>query len=151
MASAIGTKVIPLVSSSTVGPLGAVHLPRLWAKLMLYNAGILADGYDFCGTGFDQMTINNLGLDREKLIDYVKSERPTYIQFEEWVIAQKGGSISPETIKKHNDSIAGFNHSDEVAATMRNASGIKNPSIADAVTLNTIEDLDELRAAVLAR
>ncbi len=28
-------KVIPLISSDTAGPLGAIHLPRLWAKLTL--------------------------------------------------------------------------------------------------------------------
>lgn len=151
MASAIGTKVVPLVSSSTAGPLGAVHLPRLWAKLTLYGAGILADGYDFCGTGFDQMTVDNLNLDRQKTIDYVTKERPTYTQFEQWVIAQNGGSISPEMIKRHNDSIFGYNHPDELASTMRGASGVSNEAIKDAVTLNTLEDFDELRAQVLAR
>jgi hypothetical protein len=151
MASAIGQKVVPLVSSSTAGPLGAVHLPRLWAKLTLYGAGVLADGYDFCGTGFDQMTVNDLNLDRQKVIDYVTKERPTYIQFEQWVIAQNGGSISPETIKRHNDAIFGYNHSDELASNMRNASGVSNNNVKDAVTLNTLEDLDELRAQVLAR
>jgi hypothetical protein len=151
MASAIGTKVVPLVSSSTAGPLGAVHLPRLWAKLTLYGAGVLADGYDFAGTGFDQMTIDNLGLDRQKVIDYVTKERPTYVQFEEWVVAQNGGSLSPETIKRHNDSIFGYSHSNELASTMRNASGVSNPSITDAVTLNMLEDLDELRSQALAR
>jgi hypothetical protein len=151
MASAIGTKVVPLVSSSTAGPLGAVHLPRLWAKLTLYNAGVLADGYDFCGTGFDQMTIDALGLDRQKVIDYIKNERPTYAQFERWVVDQNGGSISPDRIKKHNEAIFGYNHSDELAKTMRDSSGISNTTVSDAVTLNTLEDLDELRAQALAR
>jgi hypothetical protein len=32
---------------------------------------------------------------------------------------------------------------------MRGASGLRNASIADAVTLNTLEDLDELRAQVV--
>jgi hypothetical protein len=151
MASAIGTKVVPLVSSSTAGPLGAVHLPRLWAKLTLYSAGVLADGYDFCGSGFDQMTIDALGLDRQKVIDYIKNERPTYAQFERWVVEQNGGSISPDRIKKHNDAIFGYHHGDDLAKTMRNASGIADTTIADAVTLNTLEDLDELRAQALAR
>ncbi len=46
-------KVIPLVSSGTAGPLGAIHLPRLWAKLTLHNAGLLPEDYDSCGDGFD--------------------------------------------------------------------------------------------------
>ncbi len=28
-------KIVPLVTSDTAGPLGVVHLPRLWAKLTL--------------------------------------------------------------------------------------------------------------------
>lgn len=147
MSTVAGTKVIPLISSGTKGPLGALHLPRLWTKLTLGNAGALEDGYDFCGSGFDQMTLNGLSLDRQRTIDYVKNQKPTYIQFEEWVIAQNGGSISPDKLKAHNDAITNYNHSDELAAQMRQASGVKNSAIKDAVTLNTLEDLDALHAA----
>jgi hypothetical protein len=140
------TKTIPLISSGTAGPLGALHLPRLWTKLTLGSAGMLADGYDFCGQGFDQMTITALGLDRDKTIAYVKENRPTYVQFEEWVVAQNGGNLSKDKIDAHNKAITGYNHSDELAGTMRNASGVKNAGTKDAVTLNMLEDLDELRA-----
>jgi hypothetical protein len=94
------TKVVPLISSDTAGPLGAIHLPRLWAKLTLGNAGLLADGYDSCGAGFDQMTIDGLGLNRDKVLEFIKSRRPTYMQFEEWVVEQNGGSIPREKIDK---------------------------------------------------
>jgi hypothetical protein len=140
------TKTIPLISSGTAGPLGALHLPRLWTKLTLGSAGMLADGYDFCGQGFDQMTITALGLDRDKTIAYVKEKRPTYVQFEEWVVAQNGGNLSKEKIDAHNAAIRGYNHSDELGGSMRAASGIQNAAIKDAVMLNMIEDLDELRA-----
>jgi hypothetical protein len=141
-------KVVPLISSDTAGPLGAIHLPRLWTKLTLSAAGVLPGGYDECGAGFDQMTLTALGLDRQKTIDFVKNRRPTYMQFEEWVIAQNGGSISTDRIERHNEAIRGYHHSDETAAKMRQASGIKDLSIADAVTLNTIEDLDDVHAQV---
>lgn len=140
------TKTIPLISSGTAGPLGALHLPRLWTKLTLGSAGMLADGYDFCGQGFDQMTITALGLDRDKTIAYIREQRPTYVQFEEWVIAQNGGNLSKEKIAAHNAAITGYNHSDELGGKMRAASGVKNAAIKDAVTLNMLEDLDELRA-----
>lgn len=140
--------VVPLISSDTAGPLGAIHLPRLWTKLTLSAAGLLPGGYDECGAGFDQMTLDALGLDRKKTMDFIKSTRPKYIAFEEWVVTQNGGSISPDRIKKHNDAIRGYHHSDELAAKMRASSGIKNPAIKDAVTLNTIEDLDDVHAQV---
>jgi len=141
-------KVVPLTSSSTAGPLGALHLPRLWLKLTLTSAGLLPESYDSCGKGFDQMTLDALGLDRQKTIDFVRTSKPKYMQFEEWVIAQNGGSISTDRIKKHNDAIRGYNHSDETAAKMRAASGIKDASVKDAVTLNTVEDLDDVHSQV---
>lgn len=144
MADVTTIKVVPIVSSGTAGPLGALHLPRLWAKLTLGNAGILADGYDFCGDGFDQMTIDGLGLDKRKTLDYVRDRRPTYVEFEEWVVAQNGGAISKEAIEKHNAAIRGYHHSDELGGQMRASSGLKDASVKDAVSLNTLEDLDEL-------
>ena len=45
----------------------------------------------------------------------------------------------------------GYNHSDETGRKMRAASGIKDASVEDAVTLNTLEDLDELHAHLQAR
>jgi hypothetical protein len=140
--------VVPIISSDTAGPLGAIHLPRLWTKLTLSAAGLLPAGYDECGAGFDQMTLTALGLDRQKTIDFVKNNKPKYIEFEEWVIAQNGGSISHDRIKAHNDAVRGYHHSDELAAKMRGSSGIKNTAIKDAVTLNTIEDLDDVHAQV---
>jgi len=137
-------KIVPLISSDTAGPLGAIHLPRLWAKLTLSNAGKLAEGYDECGSGFDAMTINDLNLDRERVMQYVREKKPTYMQFEQWVIEQNGGRIDPKTIRKHNEGVRGYCHDDELAQSMRSASGIRHEHIKDGVTLNTIEDLDEL-------
>jgi hypothetical protein len=136
------TTIVPLISSGTAGPLGAIHLPRLWAKLSLAAAGLLPDGYDECGSGFDAMTLDALGLDREKTIAFVRTSKPTYAAFERWVVAN--GKTDRATIERHNAAIRGYNHSDDHAKRMREASGIADSSIADAVTLNTIEDLDEL-------
>jgi hypothetical protein len=141
-------KHVPLVSSGTAGPLGAIHLPRLWLKLTLGSKHALADGYDESGAGFDQMTIDALGLDRAKVMTFVRDHKPTYVQFEEYVLSQNGGSIAKEKIEAHNAAVRGYHHSDELAAKMRAASGIKDASIKDAVTLNTLEDLDEIYASL---
>jgi hypothetical protein len=143
--------IIPLISSDTAGPLGAIHLPRLWAKLTLAANGKLPEGYDECGPGFDQMTLTGLGLDRQKTIDFVRNTKPTYMQFEQWVIQQNGGSVSEEAIRKHNDAVRAYCHSDELAQSMRTASGVTDARISDAVTLNKIEDMDELYHQVYGR
>jgi hypothetical protein len=134
--------IVPAISSDTAGPLGAIHLPRLWLKLTLASAGRLADGYDECGTGFDAMTLSALGLDREKTIDFVRREKPTYMEFERWVV--RNGKTDHATIERHNAAIRGYDHPADKATKMRQASTIEDASVLDAVTLNTVEDLDEL-------
>ena len=143
------TAIVPAISSDTAGPLGAIHLPRLWEKVTLASVGLLPNDYDECGAGFDQMTLDALHLDKQKTTDYIRSQKPTYLQFEAWVVAQNSGSIDRKTIEAHNAAIRGYNHSDELAAKMRAASGIADPSIKDAVTLNTMEDLDEIHRQIM--
>ena len=146
MATATEKKVIPFIPSSAKGPLGAAHLPRLWTKLTLGNAGILADGWDYCGHGFDEMTIGDLGLNKDKVLEFVKSRKPTYVQFEEWVV--QNGKTDAETIRKHNEAIFGYNHGDDTCKGMRESTGLKHEHVKDAVTLNMLDDLNELHAQV---
>lgn len=148
MATNDGSAVVPLVSSGTAGPLGAIHLPRMWLKLSLAAIGKLPDGYDECGAGFDAMTLSALGLDRQATIDFVRGHKPTYMEFEEWVAAN--GETDQATIDRHNAAIRSYNHSDELASEMRQASKIKDASVRDAVTLNTIEDLDQIHHDTLS-
>jgi hypothetical protein len=117
----------------------------LWLKVLLSAKGMLPEDYDECGMGFDQMTLDGLGLDRDATLKYLKSNLPSYPQFERWVVEQKGGQISPETIERVNASIRGYNHSDEHGREMREASGIaERTDIRDAVTLNKLEDWTEI-------
>jgi hypothetical protein len=118
---------------------------------MISAAGMLPEGYDECGPGFDQMTLNALNLDRQKTMEYVQKNKPTYMQFEQWVVQQNGGSISDETIRKHNAAVRAYEHDAELATNMRSSSGIGDPGISDAVTLNKCEDLDELHRQLTGR
>lgn len=146
MAVASQTKITPLVSSGTVGPLGVTHLPRLWTKLTLGAAGLLPEGYDECGPGFDAMTLGDLGLNKDEVMTYIRTRKPTYVEFEEWVVQK--GKTDPETIKKHNAAVLGYHHSDDTAARMHAELGSKHHHIKDAVTLNTLDDLHGLHQAV---
>ena len=68
---------VPLISSGVAGPLGVVHLPRLWQKVSLEATGRLAPGYPAVGKGFDAMTLAALGLDEQAVTDYSrKTNRP---------------------------------------------------------------------------
>jgi hypothetical protein len=132
--------VVPTISSKVAGPLGVLHLPRLWQKLTLSGAGKLADGYDFCGTGFDQMTVSALGLNRDEVIRYVSQEKPTYIKFEAWVKSQPGVKLARETIDAHNSAVLGFIHSDDTRKSVLSEVGLPDGNPRDAASLNDLDD-----------
>ena len=111
-------KMIPLIGSSEAGPLGAIHLPRLWLKVTLSASGALHDDYDECGAGFDQMVLDGLGVDRDAAVDYLKSNMPTYPQFEQWVVDQNGGSIDQSVVDASNAAIAGYEHDGDTVAAI---------------------------------
>lgn len=142
------SKIVPTISSDTAGPLGAAHLPRLWTKLTLAAHDALPEGYDECGPGFDGMTLAALNLDRDKTIAFIRANHPSYMAFEEWVLAQNGGKIDKAAVEAHNAAVRGYHHSDETGHKMRTASGIKDANVKDAVRLNLVDDLDELQKSL---
>src|SRR5690348_11715061 len=104
--------IVPLISSGTAGPLGVLHLPRLWLKISLEGVGKLAPGYPGAGKGYCQMVIDGLGLNRDAMINYIKTEKPTYPQFEAWVKKQPGVKLDKANIDKLNAAIRGYIHDD---------------------------------------
>ena len=141
---------VPMISSGTAGPLGVLHLPRLWQKVSLDAAGKLATGYPAIGRGFDAMTCDALGLDEQAVTDYIKQNKPTYPQFEAWV-QKNGKSCTPEAIEKHNAAVRGYNHDDETRGNILGACNLPDDSSApqDAVNLNNLDDWYEFHQAVL--
>src|SRR5947209_13443205 len=101
----MSTTQVPLISSGVAGPLGVQHLPRLWLKLSLEARGKLAPGYPGAGKGYDQMVIDALGLNRDAVINFIKTSRPTYAQFEGWVKKQPGVKLDKATVEKLNGAI----------------------------------------------
>ena len=144
-------KIVPLISSGVAGPLGVLHLPRLWQKVSLEARGLLADGYPGAGQGYDQMVIDGLGLDRDAVIGYIAAERPTYPQFEAWVKARPGATLDADSVARLNAAIAGYHHTDEVRGSILEANGLPDDASApkDAVNLNNLDDWLEFHAAVL--
>jgi hypothetical protein len=142
---------VPLISSGVAGPLGVIHLPRLWLKTSLEARGKLAAGYPGCGSGYDQMVLAGLGLDRQKTLDYIKANRPTYIQFENWVKQQPGVKLDKAKIDQLNASIRGYNHDDATRQSILAAAGLQDDASAarDAVNLNNLDDWTEFHAAEL--
>ncbi len=143
--------IVPLISSGVAGPLGVLHLPRLWLKLSLESVGKLAPGYPGAGKGYDQMVIDGLGLNRDALINFVKTSKPTYPQFEAWV-KKNGTKLDKGSIDKLNSAIRGYIHDDETRKSILGANGLPDDSGAckDAVNLNNLDDWKEFHQAALA-
>jgi hypothetical protein len=141
---------VPLISSGTAGPLGVLHLPRLWQKVSLEEAGKLAPGYPGMGRGYDAMTCAALGLDEQAVKDYIKREKPTYPQFEAWV-RKNAKTLNPGAIEKHNASVRGYNHDDATRTEILRNCGLadETPSAKDAVNLNNLDDWHAFHQAVL--
>jgi hypothetical protein len=144
-------KIVPLISSGVAGPLGVLHLPRLWLKCSLEARGKLADGYPGIGKGYDMMTINALGLNADAVKKFIADSKPTYPQFEAWVKKQPGVKIDKATLYKHNQSILGYIHDDGTRKGILGASGISDESGVNpgAVDLNNIDDWYEFHQAEL--
>ncbi len=71
------SKIVPLISSGVAGPLGVLHLPRLWEKASLEAVGKLHPDYPGAGKGYDQMVLEGLGLDRTEFLIYFKCSKAT--------------------------------------------------------------------------
>ena len=141
--------MIPTISSGVAGPLGAIHLPRLWSKVLLSAHGQLEEGYDECGQGFDQMVLDGLKVDRDAAVAFIKENNATYPQFEQWVVDQRGGSIPASEIEASNAAIAGYDHDDDTRGGILSAAGIGDDgSIKDAVNLNNLDDWTELHGSL---
>src|SRR5215216_1782223 len=121
--------IVPLISSGTAGPLGVLHLPRLWLKLSLESVGKLAAGYPGAGKGYDQMVIDGIGLNRDAVIDFVKKNKPNYSQFEGWV-KKNATKLDKGSVESLNAAIRGYNHDDGTRKSILGASGLPDDSSA---------------------
>src|SRR6059036_3338667 len=141
---------VPMISSGTAGPLGVLHLPRMWQKVSLESQGKLASGYPGIGRGYDAMTCAALGLEEQAVKDYIKQNKPTYPQFEAWV-KKTARSLNQQSIEKHNAAVRGYNHDDETRKGILSTCDIADDTSAfkDAVNLNNLDDWQEFHRAVL--
>jgi hypothetical protein len=135
------SQIVPLISSGIAGPLGVLHLPRLWQKASLAAAGKLHADYPGIGCGYDQMTLDALGINIETFKTFIAT-KPSYPQLEKWVKAQPGVKLTKGDLYKHNQSIMGYIHGDDVRKTILDADGIVDDGSVNpgAVDLNNLDD-----------
>ena len=141
---------IPLISSGLKGPLGVLHLPRLWQKVSLENVGKLNSDYPGIGGGYDSMVLDGLDLNKDAFVSFMQT-KPTYPQLEAWILEQSGGTLDAAAVTTLNDAIVGYIHSDETRKEILAASGITDDgTILDAVNLNNLDDWQCFHAGEIA-
>lgn len=141
--------IYPLVSSSVKGPLGVCNLPRVWLKILLHACGRLPEGYRHGEGGFDEVTIDNLGLDRAAFVAFIENEKPDYLQLEAWV-REHATRLDPASVAAHNEYILTRRMRDEIAVPRRAELGITDPDFWNGVALNDLDDWAGLHKQVAA-
>jgi hypothetical protein len=141
-------KIVPLAAQSVVGPLGLMHLPRLWLKVVLSAADLLPAGYLDTNIGSNQTIVDAVGLDPDATYAYLKT-MPTYMEFEVWVKAN-AKNLTPASIAASNASIVAQIKPEEKAAVTRAQVGLTDASINSSDMLNALDDWDTVYKNVLA-
>jgi hypothetical protein len=140
---------VPLISTCTTGPLGVVHLPRLWQKLRLSAKGLLAEGYRAGEGGFDEMLLEALGISSAAAIAFVQETQPTYLAFEAWV-EENAGSLTAAAIEQINESILSIQKPEPWRSEMLDLLGLpKDDKGWLATELNDLEDWRDFHLALL--
>jgi len=130
---------IPLISSSLTGPLGIMHLPRLWQKVSLKATGQLHSDYPDIGGGYDSMVLGALSIDADAFRGFVSENKPSYVECENWVA--KNGNLSAAGIAKLNRQITQYHHDDATRNEILAAAGLDDSdAISDAPNLNNLDD-----------
>ena len=155
--------MIPLISSLAYGPLGSCQLPRTWWKVLTRNAGILDDEYPDVSDGLDRRVLEVLGLDRETTLAYLRENMPSYLDFEAWVLQQKGddfwGFEQQDAIVRWNAFIRARRHRspEKIEETYTDIGLSRDAGIDSATVLNSLQDwqlfykrdLSELRGNIV--
>ena len=138
--------MIPLISSLAYGPLGACQLPRTWWKVLTRNAGILDDEYPDISDGLDRRVLEILGLDRAETLAYLRDNMPSYLDFEAWILAQKGGDFwgfeQQDAIVRWNASVRARRHTrpEKLEETYADTGLPRDADVDSATVLNSLQD-----------
>ncbi len=131
-------RLVPLIGATVAGPLGIVHLPRMWLKSVLSAAGMLYEGYFDNYKGFNQRVVDGLGLDPDAWFGFLVT-MPSYPQAEDYVKAH-ATKLDPASIAAVNNEILTFLRPEENAAAVRERAGLDDPQFRNSARLLNFDD-----------
>ena len=135
-------KIVPLISSRLTGPLGIVHLPRLWQKMLLAANDRLNEDYKSGKGGLDGWLLNTLGVDYDATAAFFAETNPTYLEFEAWIKKNAPAEkLSSEVIHLFNQEVVAFHKPEPERTVMLERAGLPvDDTIWPAVDLNDQDD-----------
>jgi hypothetical protein len=96
------------------------------------------------------MVLDGLGIDKGAFEAFISGSKPSYVELENWILEQKGGSLDQDAVDKLNAAIAGYIHADAKRTGILEAAGrADDGTIKDAVNLNNLDDWATFHAAEL--
>lgn len=90
------------ISSLETGELGLLHLRRYWCKRLLEVEGRLDQDSVLHEYGLDFTLMQGLGLGIVEPPEYLFNRRPSYAEFEHWVVQKRGGAPEPALLQRLN-------------------------------------------------
>lgn len=141
-------RIVPLIGATVPGPLGIVHLPRMWLKSVLSAAGLLVEGYFDNYKGFNQRVVDGIGLEPEPWFAFLAT-MPTYPQAEDYVKAH-ATKLDPASIAAVNHEILTYLRPEENAAAVRARAGLDDSTFRDSAQLLNFDDWTTLHQTLVA-
>ncbi len=138
--SALGGRVVPLVSSLDYGPLNVCQLPRTWLKILLRSRNLLHPDYpDMTENGLDPRVLRAVNIQPNDAVCFIRDNAPMYLDFEAWILRQNDGTVDPGAVDEWNKFVRTRIHSNEKIADIHNTLGLENDgSLSTAVALNHV-------------
>lgn len=140
--SALGGRVVPLVSSLDYGPLNVCQLPRTWLKVLLRSRNLLHPDYpDMTEGGLDPRVLRVVNVRPDDAVRFIRENGPNYLDFEAWVLQKNDGRVDPRAVDEWNSFVRTRIHTDEKIVDIHDTLGLENDgSLTSAVVLNHVED-----------
>lgn len=139
---------IPLISQAEAGPLGLLHLPRLWLKLRAHAVDALPEGYRHGNGGTDGELMEAIGLDANAFTAYIARDAPDYQACESWIRGH-ARSLNDATVAAFNAHGRDFDMPEPRRTEWSERFGVIDPAETKAFRLNQLDDWDGIHHQLL--
>jgi hypothetical protein len=141
-------KLAPLIGPTVAGPLGVLHLPRMWLKGVLSAASLLMPEYYDDYKGFNKRVCDGLGLEPNAWFAFLTT-MPTYPEAEDYVRAH-ATATDEHAIAALTAEVLAVERPAEAAAAVRARVGLTDSTVGTSARLIDVDDWFTMYEQLLA-